>query len=245
MVIDLDPAQLPRHVAIVMDGNGRWAQKRGLARLDGHRAGAEAVRTVIRASRRLGIPYLTLYTFSTENWLRPKGEVEGLMRLLERLLQSEIDELKQNGVRLNAIGDLDRLPPGARRFLDKALAFTADGRELVVTLCLSYGGRAEIVQACRRAMIEAQAGRLSAEDLDEPAFARLLYTHDLPDPDLMIRTGGEQRISNYLPWQLAYAELLFASVHWPDFGEAQYLEAIEEYARRQRRFGRTGEQVAS
>ncbi len=240
---ELDINNLPAHVAIIMDGNGRWAQARGLHRLEGHKAGAESVRTITRAARRLGVKFLTLYTFSFENWQRPKLEVEGLMRLLARYLEGEVDEMLENGIRLNAIGDLDRLPKTTRKLLDRAMARTADNSEMVMSLALSYGGRVEILDACRRLAAECKAGTLAPEDIDETAFARRLYTKDIPDPDLLIRTGGECRISNFLLWQIAYTEIYMTAKYWPDFDEAELLAAMIDYQGRQRRFGRTGEQV--
>jgi undecaprenyl diphosphate synthase len=214
---ELDINNLPAHVAVIMDGNGRWAKARGMNRLEGHKAGAESVRTITRTARRLGIKYLTLYTFSFENWQRPKLEVEGLMRLLARYLEGEVDEMMENGVRLNAIGDLDRLPKSTRKLLDKTMARTAGNSDMVMSLALSYGGRVEIVNACRRLAEECKAGKLALEDIDETAFARCLYTKDIPDPDLLIRTGGESRISNFLLWQIAYAEIYMTKKYWAGF----------------------------
>ena len=240
---ELDMNNLPAHVAIIMDGNGRWAQARGMNRLEGHKAGAESVRIITRAARRLGLKYLTLYTFSFENWNRPRLEVEGLMLLLRRYLEGEVDEMMENGLRLNAIGDLDRLPKATRKLLDKTMDRTAGNSEMVLSLALSYGGRVEILDTCRRIAEECLAGKLSPQDIDEAAFAQRLYTRGIPDPDLMIRTGGECRISNFLLWQIAYAEIYMTAKYWPDFDEAEFTAALVDYQGRQRRFGRTGEQV--
>jgi undecaprenyl diphosphate synthase len=240
---ELDINNLPAHVAIIMDGNGRWAQARGMNRLEGHRAGAESVRTITRAARRLGLKYLTLYTFSFENWQRPKLEVEGLMHLLARYLEGEVDDMMENGVRLNAIGDLDRLPKATRKLLDKTMARTAGNSDMVLSLALSYGGRVEILDTCRRIAEECLAGNMTPENIDDAVFSQHLWTRDIPDPDLLIRTGRECRISNFLLWQIAYAEIYMTDKYWPDFDEAEFIKALIDYQGRQRRFGRTGEQV--
>lgn len=229
---------LPRHVAIIMDGNGRWAEARDLPRVEGHRAGADAVRDVTRAARRLGIEALTLYAFSTENWGRPEPEVDALMLLLAEFLESERDELMRNGIRLNAIGQLDRLPPPVARRLDAVRAETARNHGTTLTLALSYGGRQEIVRAARSAAA-AKGAALEAADLEAG-----LWTADLPELDLLVRTSGERRISNFLLWQCAYAELVFTDVLWPDFRDAELFSAIAEFQARERRFGRTGAQVS-
>ncbi|MEW5721655.1 MAG: isoprenyl transferase [Thermodesulfobacteriota bacterium] len=241
---DLDLRNLPRHVAVIMDGNGRWAQARGRKRIDGHREGAESVRAITRACRRLGLGYLTLYAFSSENWQRPRPEVEALMRLLSQYLKRELNEMLENGIRLNAIGEVDRLPRFLNKLLRETMARTAGNRDMVLTLALSYGGRAEILRACRRVAEESLAGRLEPGEVDEKAFARFLYSPDLPDPDLLIRTGGESRVSNFLLWQIAYTELYVTGVMWPDFREEQLYAALRDYQGRQRRYGMTGEQVA-
>ncbi len=228
---------LPRHVAIIMDGNGRWAEARDLPRVAGHREGAEAVRAVTRAARRVGIQALTLYAFSTENWARPEPEVGALMHLLAEFLESERGEMMRNGIRLNAIGDLDRLPPEVREKLDSVRAETRANPGMTLTLALSYGGRQELVQAARRAAA-AKGDALEAEDLEAG-----LWTAGLPELDLLVRTSGERRISNFLLWQCAYAELVFADVLWPDFRDAELFAAIAEYQARERRFGMTGAQV--
>ncbi len=228
---------LPRHVAIIMDGNGRWAEARGLPRVAGHREGAEAVRAVARTARRVGIEALTLYAFSAENWARPEDEVGALMQLLADFLDSEREEMARNGIRLNAIGDLARLPTSVRERLDAVRKATAGEGGMVLTLALSYGGRQEIVQAARRAAA-AKGPELEASDLEAA-----LWTACLPDLDLLVRTSGERRISNFLLWQAAYAELLFSDVLWPDFREAELLGAVEDYQARERRFGLTGAQL--
>jgi undecaprenyl diphosphate synthase len=227
----------PCHVAIIMDGNGRWAAARGLPRVAGHRAGAQAVRRTVEAAIRHGVGWITLYAFSSENWRRPAGEVLDLTGLLRHYLRNEVKELKGEGVRLRFIGDRDRFEPDIVADLARAEADTAGNSRLNLTLALSYGGRAEIAAAARAAARAAQQGSLDPETIDETSFAGLLSTAAMPDPDLIIRTSGEQRLSNFLLWQSAYAELLFLDVLWPDFGPAHFAEAMAEYARRERRFG--------
>jgi len=234
---------LPRHVAVIMDGNGRWAERRGLPRSEGHRAGVEAVRAVTRAAREIGIPWLTLYAFSSENWNRPKAEVEALMRLPEEYFASELEEAVANGVRIRALGRRDRLPPSVRRSLDEAVERTQHGTGMQLVFALSYGGRGEIVDAARRLLREHDLHHIDPDALDEKEFAAHLDEPELPDVDLLIRTGGEQRISNFLLWQSAYAELHFAPELWPDFGRAELLRALEAYQARERRFGRTSAQL--
>jgi undecaprenyl diphosphate synthase len=234
---------IPHHVAIIMDGNGRWAERRGLDRIQGHRAGIESVRAVVRAAHELGVGVLTLYAFSTENWSRPKGEVDALMGLLEHYLEAEIDELHRNGVRLRAIGRLERLPEAARAKLDEAIARTRDNAEMTVVFALSYGGRTEIVDAARRLARDVEQGKLDPESLDEKIFASYLYEPEVPDPDLLIRTGGDARVSNFLLWQIAYSELHVTDVMWPDFRKSHLVEAIGEFQQRERRYGLTSEQV--
>ena len=228
---------LPRHVAIIMDGNGRWAKQRHLPRLQGHRVGRESVRTVVRTSAKIGIPYLTLYTFSLENWRRSKEEVGGLMVLLEEVLRAEYKELDENGVQLRAIGRLDMLPANTRRALGETMEKLAKNKRLVLTLALSYGGRAEIVDAAKRLAERAQRGEIDAAGIDEEVFQRALYQPDVPDPDLLIRTSGESRVSNFMLWQIAYAEILVTEVLWPDFREAELIDSIDAYQKRERRFG--------
>jgi len=234
---------LPRHVAIIMDGNGRWAERRGLDRIEGHRAGIESVRAVVRAAHELGVGQLTLYAFSTENWNRPRREVDALMALLEHYLEAELDELDRNGIQLRAMGRLERLPASVRAKLEQAICRTRGNREMVVLFALSYGGRTEIVDAARRIATEAQQGRLDPEQLDEKVFAAYLYAPDLPAPDLLIRTGGEWRISNFLLWQMAYSEIHVTPVMWPDFRKGDLVDALLWYQNRERRYGLTSAQV--
>ena len=234
---DPTPRHLPRHIAIIMDGNGRWAQARGLPRIAGHRRGAEAVRRTLVAATELGIPYLTLFGFSSENWKRPLAEIEDLMGLLRHYLRGEIAELHRNGVRLRVIGEKDRLSADIVSLIAKAEALTHDNRAINLTIALSYGGRAEIAAAARAIAAAAAAGRLGAEAVDEELIAAHLFTADLPDPDLLIRTSGEQRISNFLLWQCAYAELVFTKTLWPDFGRDDLEQAITDYGGRERRYG--------
>ena len=229
---------IPRHVAIIMDGNGRWARQRGLPRIAGHRAGAKSVREIVRVASKLGIEYLTLYAFSSENWSRPKVEVAALMRLLEFYLQKELAELDKDNVRLAAIGRLHELPAGARQQLDKAIAALRDNEGLTLVLALSYGGRAEIVDAVRGIAREIKTGQIDVADVDEKRISDHLYTAGIPDPDLLIRTSGELRLSNFLLWQISYAEIYVTETQWPDFRKAEFLKAMEDYSKRQRRFGR-------
>lgn len=234
----VDPQALPRHVAIIMDGNGRWAQRRGLPRIAGHKKGADSVRTVLEAARKLGISVLTLYAFSDENWGRPAEEVGFLMRMLEQYLQSEIRTLMKNDIRLRVIGRTEKLPPAARDLARAAMDETAGNRGMVLVLALSYGGRGEIIDAVRRIAAEGTPGR----NITEEMVASRLDTAGLPDPDLIIRTSGEQRISNFLLWQSAYSEFYFTDTAWPAFGEKDLLLAVLDYQGRQRRFGLVGEQ---
>jgi undecaprenyl diphosphate synthase len=228
---------IPRHVAVIMDGNGRWAKQRGLPRLKGHEAGAESVRAVIRACREAGVKYLTLYAFSVENWTRPRDEVSGLMSLLVRFLRKEERLLHEKKIRLSVIGRMEDLSDEVRQSLERTMAETAGYDEGRLILALSYGGRTEIVTAARRIAEEVKAGRLDPQQIDEAVFANHLYAPDVPDPDLLIRTSGEIRLSNFLLWQVSYAEFYFTPVLWPDFREEQFMEALREYGRRQRRFG--------
>lgn len=233
---------LPRHVAVIMDGNGRWASLRGLPRAEGHRAGVRAVRAVVECARELGIPYLTLYAFSLENWGRPATEVGTLMALLQEFLSSELSLMLRHGIRLRVIGETSSLPAPVRAILSKTLSATAKSDRMTLTLGLSYAGRDEIVRAARAFAADAAAGRITPSEITEDRFARALDTGGMPDPDLVVRTSGEIRISNFLLWQSAYAEFVFTDVLWPDFGKAEFLLALEEYTRRHRRFGLTDEQ---
>ena len=228
---------VPVHVAIIMDGNGRWAKSRGLPRTAGHRRGADSVRRAVEAAGDLGIRYLTLFGFSSENWKRSVGEIDDLMGLLRHYLRGEIADLHKNGVRLRVIGDRARLAPDIVTLIANAEAMTANNRNLNLTVALSYGARAEIAEAARRLASDAKAGRIDPETIDEAMFGRHLATADIPDPDLLIRTSGEQRLSNFLLWQLAYAELIFLDTLWPDFARADLDRAIGEFRRRDRRFG--------
>jgi undecaprenyl diphosphate synthase len=236
---------VPRHVAIIMDGNGRWAQQRKLPRIEGHRAGAESVRQIVRACGELGIDYLTLYAFSIENWNRPKAEVAALMHLLEFYLKQEIPELNKNNVRLASIGRIHELPQSGQKQLQKSIEALNKNTGLTLVLALSYGGRAEIVDAVREITREVKAGRLDVADIDEKVIGQHLYTRGIPDPDLLIRTSGEMRVSNFLLWQISYAEIHVTETLWPDFRKPQLLEALEDYGKRHRRFGRvnTGEKA--
>jgi len=231
------PRALPRHIAIIMDGNGRWAKARGLPRIAGHRSGAEAVRRTVTAAGELGIPYLTLFGFSSENWKRPSAEVQDLMVLLRHYLRGEIAELQRNGVRLKVIGQLTRLAPDIVGMIARAETLTRENSQITLTIALSYGGRAEIVAAVQAIAAEVARGSLAAEDVDEDCLARHLFTADIPDPDLLIRTSGEQRISNFLLWQCAYSELVFTKTLWPDFSRNDLEQAIDDYCGRQRRYG--------
>lgn len=230
--------ELPRHIAAIMDGNGRWAQQRGESRVVGHHEGVDSVRDVTEACAQLGIDYLTLYTFSTENWNRPEGEVNALMELLIHTVERERETLLENNVCLNTIGDLSRLPAACREEVEATREATAQNARLTLTLALSYSGRWDLVQAMRSIAAEVEAGRLDAEAIDEAVIAHRLSTADLPDPDLVIRTGGEYRLSNFLLWQAAYAEIFVTDDFWPDFRREQLYQAIRDFQNRDRRFGR-------
>ncbi len=227
----------PAHIAIIMDGNGRWAKERGLPRRDGHRAGAESVRECVEACKQLGVRFLTLYAFSSENWSRPPAEITALMALLERFLDQKAEEMMKQDVRLQAIGQLDRLPPKTRNKLDAAISRTADNSSLTLVLALSYGSREEITEAARSMVRDAAEGRLAPDDVTQDLFASRLFTAGLPDPDLLIRTSGELRVSNFLLWQISYAEIVIFKKYWPDFKQADLFDAVTEYRRRHRRFG--------
>ena len=233
------PRRLPEHIAIIMDGNGRWAKQHGLLqRIRGHEAGIESVRTAVRACGELHVKALTLYAFSVENWQRPRREIDALMRLLEQFLRDEIPELNDNGVRLVASGRIEDLPPSARKALDNTMAVTARNSGLVLNLALSYGGRTEIVAAARELARKSRSGALRPDDIDDETFARHLYHPELGDPDLLIRTSGELRVSNFLLWQIAYTEIYVTPVLWPDFRRRHLYEAILDYQKRERRFGK-------
>ncbi len=240
-----DNRRLPRHVGIIMDGNGRWAQERGLDRIEGHREGAESVRDVVRASRQVGIEALTLYAFSSQNWARPAQEVGALMQLLRDFLLEERAEIMENEIRLDAIGDVEKLPASVKEPLDALRADSAGNGKMVLTLALSYGGRESIARAVRRLAEDVAAGRLAPGAVDAERLAGYLPTSRLPALDLLIRTSGEQRISNFMLWELAYAELIFVDVMWPEFRRQQLYRVLEEYAGRERRFGLTSSQIAA
>jgi undecaprenyl diphosphate synthase len=240
----VDLGRLPRHIGIIMDGNGRWAKKRFLPRIAGHREGVKAVDRVVAHARRMGVEALTLYSFSLENWSRPREEVEALMGILAEYLERELKRMLREGIRFNAIGHLEDLPAFAQKMVSDAMRNTADQQGMVLTLALSYGSRREIADAARALARDAAAGKLDPEDIDEADLARHLYTAGLPELDLLIRTSGELRLSNYLLWQAAYAELYFTDLYWPDFGERELEEAILAFQSRVRKFGLTEEQVA-
>lgn len=239
----LDPEKIPRHVAIIPDGNGRWAEARKLPRNEGHRKGVEGVREIVRACSELGIRMLTLYAFSQENWDRPRDEVKAIMRLLKRFLRSDADELHGNGIRVQAIGRLDQLDKPVQRELERLIRRTQHNDQMQLIFALSYSGRTEIVDAVRAIVRDVEAGQLDPEAIDEKCVESHLYTSDLPDPDLLIRTGHESRISNFLLWQLAYTELYVCESLWPDFGKRELVEALLAYQQRERRFGRTSAQL--
>jgi len=234
----LDPARLPRHIAITMDGNGRWATRQGLPRVVGHRAGVESVRAVINACGGLGVEYLTLYSFSTENWSRPDSEVHALMGLIEEQLRAEVEGLHRENSRVRHLGRREGLPPSLLQALDDAEALTGRNSGLQVIFAINYSGRTELVDVARSLAAEAAAGTLNPATLGEADITRALYLPDVPAPDILIRTGGEMRVSNYLLWEIAYTELWFTPLLWPEFRAAQLLEAVEEYQHRQRKFGR-------
>jgi undecaprenyl diphosphate synthase len=227
------PAQIPQHIAIIMDGNGRWAQSRGLPRLAGHRAGTENLRNIIRACVEFGVKYLTIYAFSTENWGRPEEEVSGLMGIFDEVFERELAELHKQGARLNHIGNLDQVRPSLQEKVRKGMELTRNNDRLVLNVAFNYGGRDEIVQAVRSIVRDG----LKPEDVTEEIISQHLFTAGIPDPDLVIRTSGEQRISNFLIWQAAYAEWVFPQTYWPDFGREQLQAAIQEFGRRERRYG--------
>jgi len=242
-MVEIDPARLPRHVAVIMDGNGRWAQQRGLPRLHGHRIGKDSVRAVVEASRKLGIQYLSLYAFSTENWNRPPREVDGLMGLLRRYLDTELGKMMKHQIRLLAVGSLRRLPPAVREALRATIEATRGNTGMTVILAVSYGGREEIARAARAIARRVQRGQLDPERITAGTFANHLGTRGIPDPDLLIRTSGEMRLSNFFLWQLAYTEMYVTETLWPDFREREFLQALAFFQQRQRRFGLTAEQL--
>ncbi|MBP7766059.1 MAG: isoprenyl transferase [Deltaproteobacteria bacterium] len=240
---NIDPNNLPRHIAIIMDGNGRWAKQHAMGRIRGHKRGAQAVRTTVTACREIGIAYLTLFAFSSENWGRPGEEVNALMDLLADYLDKETPTLQKRGIRLAAIGDIDKLYLPVRKKLLEVMKLTERNDKMVLNLALSYGSRDEIVAAVRKMVADQRDGKLKIDDIDKETLARYLFTASMPDPDLLIRTSGEYRISNFLLWQLAYTELYFTDVLWPDFKKSDLLAAIAVYQQRERRFGLTSEQI--
>jgi undecaprenyl diphosphate synthase len=235
--------KLPNHLAVIMDGNGRWAEQRSLDRVEGHRQGAESVRRIVRVSREIGISFLTLFAFSSENWSRPRLEVDALMILLKNYLETELQEMLDNDIRLMAIGDLIRLPKEVQTVLQETMKKTAQNKGMTLTLALSYGGRDDILQAVRRIMSHCGDGNLKPEEITEDLFSKYLWSHNLPDPDLLIRTSGEMRISNFFLWQLAYTEVYFTPTLWPDFTKEELIQALLSYQNRERRFGMTSEQI--
>ena len=239
----LDKTNRPRHIAIIMDGNGRWAQNHSLGRIAGHRKGAESVRKIVEACRKIGISYLTLYAFSSENWSRPEREVRALMTLLERYLKSEVKVMMKNNIRLLTIGDTEALPEKVRTILRGTIRQTADNTAMTLILALNYGSHDEILGAAKKMVDEALRGKIGTADITMERFADGLFTRGIPDPDLLIRTSGEYRLSNFLLWQMAYTEFYFTDILWPDFREEQLIEAIIEYQKRERRFGLTSDQV--
>ena len=243
LVNQIDKTRLPRHIAIIMDGNGRWAKEKGQDRLFGHYHGVESVRNIVEGSAELGIEYLTLYAFSTENWDRPKYEVVGLMELLVTTIRNEVESLNKNNIRLHVIGDMTMLPDYARNELNEALDFTKKNTGLNLIMALSYSGRWELLNVVKAIVDEVKKGQLEVEDNDQDTLQQHLLTSGFPDPELMIRTSGEYRISNFLLYQLAYTELYFTNVRWPDFRKNNLYEAIIDYQARERRFGKTGEQI--
>lgn len=239
----IDQKNLPRHIAIIMDGNGRWAEKHTLGRISGHRQGAKSVKITVKACRELGIEYLTLYAFSMENWLRPRDEVNALMDLLKEYLRSEIKEMMKHDIRLMVIGNIGIMKEPIRKLLNEAMEKTAHNRGMVLNLALSYGGRDEIVEAVKNIAEDSRVGKIRARSITKELFSRYLYTAEIPDPDLLIRTSGEYRLSNFLLWQTAYTELYFTDVLWPDFRRKHLMEAINDFQRRERRFGLTSDQL--
>ena len=239
VALGLDPATTPQHVAIIMDGNGRWAKQRNLPRVAGHRAGAENIRRIVESSIRFGVKYLTLYAFSTENWNRPEDEVNALMTILGEVLERETPKLHAEGVRINHLGRLDGMSPPLQKGILEATEKTRNNTRLTLNVCFNYGGRLEIVDAVRKIV----AKGIPADEITEETISHHLYNVEIPDPDLIIRTAGEQRLSNYLIWQAAYSEYWFTRLNWPDFGKDEYLQALKEYAARLRKFGKTSDQV--
>jgi len=241
--LKIDPAKLPQHVAIIMDGNGRWAKKRGLPRIFGHKKGVQVVKEIVTECRKIGIKVLTLYAFSTENWNRPKKEVSVLMELLYDYLDNELTTMLSNKISLHAIGDISRLPDWVRKKLEDTIEKTSSNKDMILNLALSYGGRDEIIRAIKRLIIDVDAKKISIDDINQELFSSYLDTAGLPDPDLIIRTSGERRLSNFLLYQAAYSELYITPVLWPDFNKKELMNALSDYAKRERRFGLTSDQL--
>ncbi|MBW1771413.1 MAG: isoprenyl transferase [Deltaproteobacteria bacterium] len=240
----IDPEKLPKHVAIIMDGNGRWAKKKAFNRIRGHEEGAKSVREIVRTSRETGIRWLTLYAFSEENWKRPAYEIKALMKLLKSYLKGELEEMLENNIRFQTIGRTGKLPKDVQETIRQTLEKTAGNKGMTLSLALSYGSRQEMVDTVKTLARRVQAGEISPEDINEKLIGSALYTADMPDPDLLIRTSGEYRVSNFLLWQIAYTELYITPTLWPEFRKEEYLTAIEEYQKRERRFGATSDQLA-
>ena len=240
----MNPDTLPEHVAIIMDGNGRWAKKRAFNRIRGHEEGAKSVREIVRTSREIGIRWLTLYAFSEENWKRPAYEVKALMALLKSYLKSELEEMLANSIRFRTIGRTTKLPEDVRKILHRTVEKTAGNKGMTLSLALSYGSRQEIVDAFQTLAVRIRAGEITPDDIDADRIGSVLYTADMPDPDLLIRTSGEYRVSNFLLWQIAYTEFYITSTLWPEFRKEEFLKAIEEFQKRERRFGATSDQIA-
>ena len=237
------PSDIPKHIAIIMDGNGRWAREKTLPRIAGHREGVNSVREVTRICGEIGVEFLTLYTFSKENWKRPKKEVSALMTLLLRTINKEVKGLHKNNVKFNIIGDLEMLPPSTRKGLEEGISLTSQNTGLNLSLALNYGSRQEMLEATQTLAMQVKDGLISVGDINEELFSKYLYTNGIPDPDLMIRTSGESRLSNFLLWQSAYTEIYMTSTYWPDFREKELLEATLDYQKRERRFGKVSEQI--
>lgn len=235
--------ELPRHIGIIMDGNGRWARLKGKSRIEGHIAGVESVRDIVEACSQLGVAYLTLFTFSIENWKRPENEISALMRLLIRVLRKETRQLHDNNIRLNVIGNMNLVPPEVRATLDETMELTKNNSRLMLNIALSYSGKWDIIQACQTIAEQAKRGNIDPKQITEELFDSLLSTSALPDPELLIRTSGEFRISNFMLWQSAYSEIYFTNTYWPDFRRTQLYEAVREFQSRERRFGQTSEQL--
>jgi undecaprenyl diphosphate synthase len=240
---EIDRNRLPKHVAVIMDGNGRWAKKKALNRIRGHEEGAESVREIVRTSREMGISWLTLYAFSEENWKRPGHEIQALMRLLKRFLKKELDEMLLNGIRFRTIGRTSKLPSDVRKALKATIEKTSHNRKMTLTLALSYGSRQEIVDSFRNIGKRIESGDIKSEEITEQLISDFLYTAEMPDPDLLIRTSGEFRLSNFLLWQIAYTEIYISPLLWPDFRRDDYLKALEAYQNRERRYGETSDQI--